>query len=95
MTSSCAASWRGRSRWTTASSRRHDADFRGDRLESPTGGTPNSLGEALEELAADTALVSAVGELLVANHIGIKEMELERTAALAGDALRDYYIFYV
>jgi glutamine synthetase len=39
--------------------------------------------------------VSAVGELLVANHIGIKELELERTAALEGDALRDYYIHYV
>lgn len=58
-------------------------------------GTPDSLAAALKELAADTALVSAVGELLVANHIGIKELELERTAALEGDALRDYYIHYV
>jgi glutamine synthetase len=58
-------------------------------------GTPDSLSDALKELAADTALVSAVGELLVANHIGIKELELERTAALEGDALRDYYIYYV
>ncbi|MBW8760963.1 MAG: hypothetical protein JF592_00015 [Microbacterium sp.] len=38
---------------------------------------------------------SAVGELPVANHIGIKELELERTAALEGDALRDYTIHYV
>ena len=60
-----------------------------------TDGTPDSLADALKELAADTALVSAVGELLVANHIGIKELELERTAALEGDALRDYYIHYV
>ena len=60
-----------------------------------TDGTPDSLAEALKELAADKPLVSAVGELLVANHIGIKELELERTAALEGDALRDYYIYYV
>ena len=58
-------------------------------------GTPDSLSEALKELAADTPFVSAVGELLVANHIGIKELELERTAALEGEALRDYYIHYV
>ena len=40
--------------------------------------------------AVDQPLVSAVGELPVANHIGIKEAERERTAAL-----RDYYIHYV
>jgi len=58
-------------------------------------GVPDSLAEALKELAADKPLVAAVGELLVANHIGIKECELERTAKLEGDALRDYYIYYV
>jgi glutamine synthetase len=58
-------------------------------------GTPDSLADALKELAADRPLVSAVGELLVANHTGIKELELERTAALEGDASRDYYIHYV
>jgi glutamine synthetase len=58
-------------------------------------GTPDRLGDALKELAADQPLVSAVGELLVANHIAIKEAELERTAALEGEALRDYYIYYV
>jgi glutamine synthetase len=58
-------------------------------------GVPDTLPEALKELAADTELVSAVGELLVANHVAIKETEIERTAALEGDALRDYYIYYV
>lgn len=58
-------------------------------------GVPDTLAEALKALAADQALVSAIGELLVANHIGIKELELERTAALEGEALRDYYIYYV
>jgi glutamine synthetase len=58
-------------------------------------GVPDSLAEALKELAADKPLVAGIGELLVANHIGIKELELERTAKLEGDALRDYYIYYV
>ena len=51
--------------------------------------------QALQALAADTKLVAAVGELLVQNHIGIKEVEVQKTAALEGDALRDYYIHYV
>ena len=51
--------------------------------------------EALQALAADTKLVAAVGELLVQNHVAIKEVEIQKTAALEGDALRDYYIHYV
>jgi glutamine synthetase len=58
-------------------------------------GAPDSLAEALKLLAEDTALTNAVGDLLVANHIGIKEAEIAKTAALEGDALRDYYIHYV
>jgi glutamine synthetase len=58
-------------------------------------GAPESLPEALQALAADTALVAAVGELLVQNHIGIKEVEIQKTGALEGDALRDYYIHYI
>jgi glutamine synthetase len=58
-------------------------------------GAPDSLAEALKLLAEDTALINAVGDLLVANHIGIKEAEIAKTAALQGDALRDYYIHYV
>jgi glutamine synthetase len=58
-------------------------------------GTPETLRAALKALAADRELVEAVGEPLVANHIFIKEHELEKTAALEGDALRDYYIHYV
>jgi glutamine synthetase len=33
-----------------------------------------------------------MGELLVQNHIGIKRLEIEKTAPLEGDQLRDYYI---
>jgi glutamine synthetase len=52
--------------------------------------------ESRSHLAARSAKAKAgVGELPVGNHIGIKELELERTAALEGDALRDYYIHYV
>ena len=58
-------------------------------------GAPETLPEALQALAADTKLVAAVGELLVQNHIAIKEVEIQKTAALEGDALRDYYIHYV
>jgi len=58
-------------------------------------GAPESLPEALQALSADRTLVAAVGELLVQNHIAIKEAEIQKTAALEGDALRDYYIHYV
>jgi glutamine synthetase len=56
---------------------------------------PDNLGEALEALAEDKKLGAAVGELLIGNHIGIKEGEIRRVAALEGDAVRDYYIYYV
>jgi glutamine synthetase len=58
-------------------------------------GVPDNLGDALKALAEDKPLVAAIGELLVGNHIGIKEGEIKRTAGLEGDALRDYYIHYV
>jgi glutamine synthetase len=58
-------------------------------------GVPDDLGAALQALAADGKLVSAIGKTLVENHIFVKENELRKTAALAGDALRDFYIYYV
>jgi len=58
-------------------------------------GVPDNLAEALRALADDKPFVAAMGELLVGNHIGIKEGEIKRTAGLEGDALRDYYIHYV
>jgi glutamine synthetase len=58
-------------------------------------GAPETLSAALQALLADEKLVSAVGEALVANHVFIKESEIEKTAALEGDALRDYYIHFV
>jgi glutamine synthetase len=58
-------------------------------------GVAASLTEALDDLAADTALSAAVGQGLVDNHIFMKRAEVDKTAALEGDALRDFYIWYI
>jgi glutamine synthetase len=60
-----------------------------------THGTAASLTEALDDLAADTVLSKAVGQELVDHHIFMKRAEVEKTAALEGDALRDWYIWYL
>ena len=60
-----------------------------------THGVAASLTEALDDLQADTALTNAVGAGLVENHIYMKRAEVDKTAALEGDALRDWYIWYV
>ncbi|MBL8380733.1 MAG: glutamine synthetase [Burkholderiales bacterium] len=60
-----------------------------------TVGVPDDLGAALEALEADTALVEAVGELLVANHAAVKREEIARTSALAPEAVPGYYIRHV
>ena len=58
-------------------------------------GTAASLTEALDDLAADTALTTAVGAGLVENHLFMKRAEVEKTAALDADALRNWYIWYL
>lgn len=58
-------------------------------------GVAASLSEALDDLQADTALSSAVGAGLVENHLYMKRAEVEKTAGLEGDALRDWYIWYI
>ena len=58
-------------------------------------GVPDTLGGALDALEADGALMDAVGRLLCENHIFIKRDEIEKTAALEGEALRDFYIHYI
>ena len=58
-------------------------------------GVPDSLATALDALAADHKLVAAVGTALVENHIFVKRHEIEKTASLEGDSLRDFYIYYV
>ena len=58
-------------------------------------GVAASLTGALDDLAADTALCRAVGAGLVDNHIYMKRAEVDKTKALDGDALRDWYIWYI
>lgn len=60
-----------------------------------TYGTASSLTEALDDLTADTALSNAIGAGLVENHIFMKRAEVEKTAGLDPDALRDFYIWYL
>jgi glutamine synthetase len=65
-----------------------------DRTDAGTG-VAASLGEAMQDLAADTALGDALGRELVDHHIFMKRIEVDKTAGLEGDALRDYYIWYL
>ena len=69
----------------------------GDCLENKdaTQSVADTLAGALDALEADTVLTQALGEGLVTNHVGIKRHEIERTAGLEGDALRDHYIRFI
>jgi glutamine synthetase len=58
-------------------------------------GVAGSLAEAMDDLEADRALGDAVGRELTDHHIFMKRVEVDKTAGLSGDALRDYYIWYV
>lgn len=60
-----------------------------------TEGVPDTLSAALTALEADSALVEAVGRGLCENHIFMKSHEVEKTADLQGDHLRDFYIHWV
>ena len=60
-----------------------------------THGVAACLTEALDDLAADATLSAAMGQGLVDNHIFMKRAEVEKTAGLEGDALRDWYIWYI
>jgi glutamine synthetase len=65
-----------------------------DRIDAGHG-VAASLGEAVGDLEADTALCEAVGRELCEHHVFMKRAEVEKTKGLNGDALRDYYIWYV
>ena len=68
----------------------------GDGLESvdTTITTPDNLGEALAELAADTALAAALGEEMVAQHLAVKGTEWRRFCEAVTDwELREYLPF--
>jgi glutamine synthetase len=60
-----------------------------------TSATPDNLSEALDELEKDKVLREEVGAVLAQNLIFMKRAEVEKTAKLEGNALRDFYINYV
>ncbi len=55
-------------------------------------GVGASLEEAMNDLEGDTALTSAVGQLLCDNQIFMRRAEIEKTANLDATELRDFYI---
>ena len=63
--------------------------------QSAEFGVAEDLAAALTDLEADTALIAAMGAEYCAHHLHMKRVEVEKTAALTGDALRDFYIWYV
>lgn len=65
-----------------------------DRTDAKVG-TADDLKAATADLAADIALGNAVGAELVANHVWMKEKEAKKTRDLEGDALRDFYVWFV
>jgi len=58
-------------------------------------GVPENLGAALDALEADRQLTAAVGKMLVANHVAIKRDEVEKTAEMSAEQLRDFYLHYI
>ena len=60
--------------------------------QDATVSVPDTLGEALDALEADTTLVQAVGEGLVANHVFMKRDEIAKTAGRDALGARDFYI---
>ncbi|HGG61119.1 MAG TPA: glutamine synthetase, partial [Gammaproteobacteria bacterium] len=58
-------------------------------------GVAVDLRHAMDDLEADSALTGAVGQMLVDNHIFMKRKEVRKTRDLEGDALRDFYVYYL
>ena len=50
---------------------------------------------AIDDLEADRVLGDAVGRVLVDNQIYMKRKEVKKTRDLEGDALRDFYVYFV
>jgi glutamine synthetase len=58
-------------------------------------GTASDLKGAVDDLEKDVALTQAVGADLVANHVFMKRKEARKTRDLEGDALRDFYVYFI
>ncbi|MCB1339501.1 MAG: glutamine synthetase [Pseudooceanicola sp.] len=65
-----------------------------DRSDAKTG-VANDLAGAMKDLEKDSALTTAVGPDLVANHLYMKRKEAKKTRDLEGDAQRDFYIWFL
>lgn len=57
--------------------------------------TAIDLQGATADLERDTVLAQAVGADLVANHVYMKQKEVRKTRDLEGEALRDFYVYFV
>ena len=58
-------------------------------------GTAENLRNAVKDLAADSALVDAVGRALVEHHAFMKEREFRKTRDMEPSALLDFYVWFV
>lgn len=58
-------------------------------------GVAESLGAALDDLEADTAMVAAMGAEYCAHHIHMKRTEVEKTKDMTPEQARDFAIWFV
>ena len=58
-------------------------------------GVAESLGAALDDLEADTAMVAAMGAEYCAHHIHMKRVEVEKTKDMTPEQARDFAIWFV
>jgi glutamine synthetase len=60
-----------------------------------TEGVAASLGQALEDLEADAALMAAMGAEYCAHHVHMKRVEVAKQDGKTPEAARDFYIWFV
>lgn len=65
-----------------------------DRNDAKTG-VAADLRRAMDDLAADTAFGDVLGRELVDHHLFMKRKEVKKTRDLEGEALRDFYVWFV
>jgi len=63
--------------------------------QSAPHGVAENLSGALDDLAADAALIGAMGADYCAHHLHMKRSEIEKTAEMTPEQVRDFYVWYV
>lgn len=63
--------------------------------QSAPAGVAKDLTEALDDLAADTALIEAMGAEYCAHHMHMKRTEIEKQAGKSDLEARDFYVWFV